>query len=94
MTPQPGTCAGIAAWCAVLVYGAAGNFVLPVLNMSPNAFKTVVDIGLLGTFDVLRQAHQYLRRPGVSVIIISAPNPSIPPPTRPMPAQPRLALTC
>ncbi|WP_334187529.1 SDR family NAD(P)-dependent oxidoreductase, partial [Noviherbaspirillum sp.] len=64
----------------VLVSGAAGNFVSPALNMSPNGFKTVVDIDLLGTFNVIRQAHQYLRRPGASVINISAPqsfNPTI-----------------
>ena len=64
----------------VLVSGAAGNFVSPALNMSPNGFKTVIDIDLLGTFNVLRQAHQYLRRPGASVISISAPqsfNPTI-----------------
>jgi NAD(P)-dependent dehydrogenase (short-subunit alcohol dehydrogenase family) len=64
----------------VLVSGAAGNFVSPALGMSPNGFKTVVDIDLLGTFNVLRQAHQYLRRPGASVINISAPqsfNPTI-----------------
>jgi NAD(P)-dependent dehydrogenase (short-subunit alcohol dehydrogenase family) len=64
----------------VLVSGAAGNFVSPALDMSPNGFKTVVDIDLIGTFNVLRQAHQYLRRPGASVINISAPqsfNPTI-----------------
>lgn len=64
----------------VLVSGAAGNFVSPALNMSPNGFKTVVDIDLLGTFNVLRQAHQFLRKPGASVISISAPqsfNPTI-----------------
>ena len=64
----------------VLVSGAAGNFLASALDMSPNAFKTVVDIDLLGTFNVLRQAHQYLRRPGASVISISAPqsfNPTI-----------------
>jgi NAD(P)-dependent dehydrogenase (short-subunit alcohol dehydrogenase family) len=64
----------------VLVSGAAGNFVSPALDMSPNAFKTVVDIDLLGTFNVLRLAHQYLRKPGASVINISAPqsfNPTI-----------------
>lgn len=62
----------------VLVSGAAGNFVSPALNMSPNGFKTVVDIDLLGTFNVVRQAHQYLRRPGASVINISAPQASNP----------------
>jgi NAD(P)-dependent dehydrogenase (short-subunit alcohol dehydrogenase family) len=40
----------------VLVSGAAGNFPASALGMSPNAFKAVVDIDLLGTFDVLRTA--------------------------------------
>lgn len=57
----------------VLVSGAAGNFIAPALGMSPNGFKTVVEIDLLGTFNVLRQAHQFLRRPGASVINVSAP---------------------
>ena len=38
----------------VLVSGAAGNFPAAVLGMSPNAFKAVVDIDLLGTFNVMR----------------------------------------
>ena len=57
----------------VLISGAAGNFIAPALGMSPNGFRTVVEIDLLGTFNVLRQAHQFLRRPGASVINISAP---------------------
>ena len=57
----------------VLISGAAGNFVAAALDMSPNAFRTVVDIDLNGTFNVLRSAHQYLKRPGASVISISAP---------------------
>lgn len=57
----------------VLVSGAAGNFVAPATGMSSNAFKAVVDIDLLGTFNVLRTAHAYLRKPGASVINISAP---------------------
>jgi len=56
----------------VLVSGAAGNFLASVLDMSPNAFKTVIDIDLLGSFNVARLAHAYLRRPGASVIQISA----------------------
>lgn len=56
----------------VLVSGAAGNFVAPALGMSPNAFRTVVDIDLNGSFNVLRQAHPYLRKPGASLISISA----------------------
>ena len=57
----------------VLVSGAAGNFPAPALGMSANAFKAVVDIDLLGTFNVLRAAHQYLRKPGAAIINISAP---------------------
>jgi NAD(P)-dependent dehydrogenase (short-subunit alcohol dehydrogenase family) len=57
----------------VLISGAAGNFVASALGMSAKGFKTVVDIDLNGTFHVLRAAHEYLRKPGASVINISAP---------------------
>ena len=56
----------------VLVSGAAGNFLASALDMSPNAFKTVVDIDLLGSFNVVRMAHAHLRQPGACVIQISA----------------------
>ena len=35
----------------IVVCGAAGNFPAPVLGMSANGFKAVVDIDLLGTFN-------------------------------------------
>ncbi|SAI23090.1 oxidoreductase%2C short-chain dehydrogenase/reductase [Bordetella ansorpii] len=57
----------------VLVSGAAGNFIAPALGMSSNGFRTVVDIDLVGTFNVLRASHAHLRRPGASLINISAP---------------------
>lgn len=57
----------------VLVSGAAGNFVAPALHMSAKGFRTVVDIDLNGTFHVLRAAHAFLKKPGASVINISAP---------------------
>lgn len=57
----------------VLISGAAGNFPAPALGMSANAFKSVVDIDLLGTYHVLRAAYPRLRKPGASVINISAP---------------------
>ena len=56
----------------VLVSGAAGNFLASALDMSPNAFKTVVDIDLLGSFHVARMAHGHLRKPGACMIQISA----------------------
>jgi NAD(P)-dependent dehydrogenase (short-subunit alcohol dehydrogenase family) len=62
----------------VLISGAAGNFPAPALGMSPNGFKSVVDIDLLGTFHVLRAAHPRLTKPGASIINISAPQAFIP----------------
>lgn len=57
----------------VLVSGAAGNFPAMATGMSPNGFKAVVDIDLMGTFHVMHSAHPYLKKPGASVINISAP---------------------
>lgn len=57
----------------VLVSGAAGNFPAAALGMSPNGFKAVVDIDLLGTFHVLQSAYPYLIKPGARIINISAP---------------------
>ena len=56
----------------IVVSGAAGNFLAPALGMSANAFKTVVDIDLLGTFNVFRGCHDLLNRPGASLIAITA----------------------
>ncbi|MEM6375132.1 MAG: SDR family oxidoreductase [Pseudomonadota bacterium] len=57
----------------VLVSGAAGNFPALANSMSANGFKAVVDIDLLGSFHVLKTGFDHLRRPGASVINISAP---------------------
>ena len=60
-----------------LISGAAGNFPALATGMSPNGFKAVVDIDLLGTFHVMRAGHQHLRAPGANVINISAPQAEI-----------------
>lgn len=62
----------------VLISGAAGNFPAPALGLSSNAFKTVVDIDLQGTFHVLRGAFGFLRKPGAAIINISAPQAFLP----------------
>lgn len=62
----------------VLVSGAAGNFPASALEMSPNAFRSVVDIDLLGTYHVLRAAYPLLRKPGAAVINVSAPQAFLP----------------
>ncbi|RZV49642.1 MAG: SDR family oxidoreductase, partial [Pseudomonadales bacterium] len=57
----------------VLVSGAAGNFPATAKGMSTNAFKTVIEIDLLGTFHVMKGAYPFLKKPGSSIINISAP---------------------
>lgn len=57
----------------VLVSGAAGNFPATALGMSPNGFRAVVDIDLIGTYHVMRAGYPVLRKPGACVINISAP---------------------
>jgi NAD(P)-dependent dehydrogenase (short-subunit alcohol dehydrogenase family) len=66
----------------ILLCGAAGNFPAPALGMSANGFKSVIDIDLLGTFNTCRAAYEHLRKPGASVIAISATHAF-----RPMPLQ-------
>ena len=61
----------------VLVSGAAGNFPALANGMSPNGFKAVVDIDLLGTFNVLRTGYEHLNLPDASIINISAPQAEI-----------------
>jgi NAD(P)-dependent dehydrogenase (short-subunit alcohol dehydrogenase family) len=56
----------------ILVNGAAGNFPAPAVGMSANGFKSVIDIDLLGTFNSCRAAFEHLKKPGASVVSISA----------------------
>lgn len=56
----------------ILLCAAAGNFPAPVTGMSANGFKAVIDIDLLGTFNTCRAAYEHLRKPGGSIVAISA----------------------
>jgi NAD(P)-dependent dehydrogenase (short-subunit alcohol dehydrogenase family) len=62
------------AWGPIdlLLCGAAGNFPAAVTGMSANGFKAVIDIDVLGTFNTCRAAYEHLRKPGASIISISA----------------------
>lgn len=62
----------------VLVSGAAGNFPAAASDMSPNAFGSVVNIDLLGSFHVLRAAYRLLRKPGAVIINVPAPQAFLP----------------
>jgi NAD(P)-dependent dehydrogenase (short-subunit alcohol dehydrogenase family) len=61
----------------ILLCGAAGNFPAPVTGISANGFKAVIDIDLLGTFHACRASFAYLRKPGASVLAISANHASV-----------------
>ena len=64
----------------VMIVGQAGNFPAPALGMSANAFKSVVDIDLLGTFNTVKAAHAYLGQDNPSITAISAPQAVVPMP--------------
>ncbi len=58
----------------IVVNDAAGNFPAPMSKISPNGFKAVVDIDLLGTYNVTRAAFDaWLSDHGGSIVNISAP---------------------
>ena len=56
----------------VLVCGAAGNFLCRAEDMSPNGFKTVVDIDLMGSFHASRAAFLQLKETKGTILFISA----------------------
>lgn len=48
----------------ILINGAAGNFLVAPEDLSPNGFKTVMDIDALGTFTMCHAAVKYLKQGG------------------------------
>src|SRR5918997_2178423 len=56
----------------IVVNGAAGNFLCPAEELSPNGFGTVVDIDLKGTFNVCRAAFAQLKKERGQILNISA----------------------
>ena len=58
----------------IVVNNAAGNFPALISGISPNGFKAVVDIDLLGTFNVSKAAFDaWLGEHGGNIVNISAP---------------------
>ena len=53
----------------ILLNNAAGNFISPTENLSSNAFKTVVDIVLNGTFHCTQAAGKVMRKNKSGVIL-------------------------
>ncbi|KAL0486783.1 2,4-dienoyl-CoA reductase [Acrasis kona] len=57
----------------ILVNGAAGNFLAPITGLSSNAFKTVMDIDTVGTFNASKLAHEkWFKENGGNIINLSA----------------------
>ncbi len=57
----------------LVVSGQAGNFYAPVSTMTNKGFQTVIDIDLVGTFNVFKASLEHLTRPGASLLAITAP---------------------
>lgn len=74
----------VAGWgpLDIVIAGAAGNFPANAIDLSPKGFKAVVDIDLLGTYHLFWNSFAHLRKPGASLIAITAPQA-----TRPWPRQ-------
>ncbi|KAL6975016.1 2,4-dienoyl-CoA reductase [(2E)-enoyl-CoA-producing] [Sarracenia purpurea var. burkii] len=48
----------------ILVNAAAGNFLVSAEDLSPNGFRTVMDIDSVGTFTMCHEALEYLKKGG------------------------------
>jgi NAD(P)-dependent dehydrogenase (short-subunit alcohol dehydrogenase family) len=54
-------------WCFYIILttgnsaGAAGNFLAPISQLSSNAFRTVMEIDVLGSYNTLKATLPYLR---------------------------------
>ena len=68
-----GTVAETLGGLDIVIAGAAGNFPAPAIDITPKGFKTVVDIDLLGTYNVFWNSFAHLTKPGASLIAITAP---------------------
>ncbi|WFD44886.1 2,4-dienoyl-CoA reductase [(2E)-enoyl-CoA-producing] [Malassezia psittaci] len=55
-----------------VICGAAGNFMAPIEGLSPNAFRTVVEIDLLGTFNTVRATMEEVKKSHGNYLHISA----------------------
>lgn len=55
-----------------VISGAAGNFIADFTHLSPNAFKSVIDIDLLGSFNTVKACFPELVKTKGSVVFVSA----------------------
>ncbi|KAF7303606.1 hypothetical protein MIND_00589900 [Mycena indigotica] len=55
-----------------VICGAAGNFLAPISGLSENAFRTVIEIDTLGTYNTLKATIPHVRKTKGAYIHISA----------------------
>lgn len=55
-----------------VICGAAGNFLAPMMGLSSNAFRAVVEIDLIGTYNTVRSTMEHVKKNHGNYIHISA----------------------
>lgn len=55
-----------------VIAGAAGNFLCDFNHLSPNAFKSVISIDLLGSFNTAKATYDQLKKNKGSILFVSA----------------------
>lgn len=76
----------------ILVNGAAGNFLAPASSLSPNGFKSVMDIDALGTFNASRLCFPHLTKTRGVILNISATQAFMPTPMQVHPGAAKAAI--
>ncbi|HHO49328.1 MAG TPA: SDR family oxidoreductase [Deltaproteobacteria bacterium] len=76
----------------VLVNGAAGNFLAPAAGLSPNAFRSVMDIDARGTFNASRLCFEHLAASRGVILNISATQAFMPTPLQAHPGAAKAAI--
>ncbi|KAF8919471.1 2,4-dienoyl-CoA reductase [Mucidula mucida] len=55
-----------------VICGAAGNFLAPISGLSENAFRTVLEIDTLGTYNTIKATLAHLRKSKGAYLMVSA----------------------
>ncbi|MEM1348644.1 MAG: SDR family oxidoreductase [Myxococcota bacterium] len=76
----------------ILVNGAAGNFLSPAATLSPNGFKSVMDIDTLGTFNASKLCFELLAKHGGVILNVSATQGFMPTPLQAHPGAAKAAV--
>jgi peroxisomal 2,4-dienoyl-CoA reductase len=55
-----------------VICGAAGNFLAPIVSLSENAFKTVLEIDTIGTYNTIKATLEHVRASKGAYLHVSA----------------------